>query len=94
MCTEVYSDIMARAKRERVVESVVKKANRTGPAQPGPTRPDPARSDPLPQTAVFATPVAFSAFSNDFCTEALRSSQICSEIAANFHPSRKFCVFA
>ena len=29
---------MVRAKRERVVESVVKKWNRTGPTRPGPPR--------------------------------------------------------
>ena len=40
------ASLMARAKRERVVESVVKKANRTGPARPGPARPDPARPPP------------------------------------------------
>ena len=31
--------VVARAKRERVVESVVKKWNRTGPTRPGPPRP-------------------------------------------------------
>ena len=35
--------VLARAERERVVESVCENANRPGPARPDPARPDPAR---------------------------------------------------
>ena len=41
--------LLARAERERVVESVFEKSNR-----PGPTRPDPARPDPT-RPAISAT---------------------------------------
>ena len=74
---------MARALRERVVELVVKNANR--PARPDPTRPDPFRPDPTPP----ALPAHFFDPYHSFCVfaaEMLKNSWVLRILVLKFAP--------